>query len=246
MFGSILGAVTSLAGGLLGSNSADSATRANTASSEADRAFQKEVAQQGIRWRVDDARAAKISPLAALGAQLMSPSPTAISAAPDNSMGDAIGRAGQDLSRAIDSTSTAPERAGVLHNLAVDRARLQNEFLRTQIAGSKLAVMKQAGGTPPSPTLINPSEIDYTLPGAQQAGAIPEWQLGAPSRSGGQSLQMSKAMKERTEDDMIATGLWHIKNRIFAPRHANPDMYWNPITQSYHRNPIPRRFRVLP
>ena len=56
--GSAIGAVGSLIGGNIASNNANKQYE-----------MQKEFAQNGIRWKVADAKAAGIHPLAALGAQ---------------------------------------------------------------------------------------------------------------------------------------------------------------------------------
>lgn len=67
---------------------------------------QREFAQHGIRWKVEDARAAGIHPLYALGASTSSYSPIAV----QDQLGPAISSAGQDISRAMTAQATAEER----------------------------------------------------------------------------------------------------------------------------------------
>lgn len=124
-----------------------------------DRALQKEFAQHGVQWRSDDARAAGIHPLAALGAQLASSSPiqvggsvatgsvpsgsnfgvTPAQAPPpmqaDTSMGRALAGVGQDISRAMMATATQLQRdKSIESTLSLENQGLQNDLLRAQIA----------------------------------------------------------------------------------------------------------------
>lgn len=104
----------------------------------ANTATQKEFAQHGIRWRVEDAKAAGIHPLYALGAQTQSFSPIHV--------GTDFAGMGQDISRAIDATRTSGERADArLAALTLERAELENDLLRSQILGSKAALLQQVG-----------------------------------------------------------------------------------------------------
>lgn len=114
--------------------------------------MQREFAQNGIRWKVEDARAAGIHPMYALGAQTHSFQPSAVG---DTSFGAQMG---QDITRAMHATRTAPDRAqAVLNGLTIDRAKLENDLLRTQIQNSKAALLRQVG--PPMPTRSGVNEI---------------------------------------------------------------------------------------
>lgn len=94
-----IGAAAGLVGGLLRDRSGEQAANRN-----AD--MQREFAQQGIRWKVADARAAGIHPLYALGASTHMASPVYAG----SSMGDSLANAGQDISRAWEATRTQQER----------------------------------------------------------------------------------------------------------------------------------------
>lgn len=113
----IIPAAASLLGGVLSSDSNRDSNAANLANQNAinaqNVALQKEFAQNGIRWKVEDAKAAGLHPLAALGAQTSSFAPISVGAQniPDNSIGGSVSAAGQDIGRAIHATSTAEERA---------------------------------------------------------------------------------------------------------------------------------------
>lgn len=69
-------------------------------------ALQREFAQNGIRWRVEDARAAGLHPLAALGMQPVQANPVVI---PD-ALGPGLAEAGQNISRAMLAAATPYER----------------------------------------------------------------------------------------------------------------------------------------
>lgn len=89
---------------------------------------QREFAQNGIRWRVADAKAAGLHPLAALGAQTTSYSPQAYDSTDYASM---LGNMGQNIGRAIQSKQTPEERE--YSNLRLEGARLDNENKRAQV-----------------------------------------------------------------------------------------------------------------
>lgn len=135
MWPAIIAGAAALGGGLLGNRNSESNLNKN-----AD--LQREFAKQGVRWKVEDAKAAGIHPLYALGAQTHSFSPIAM----QDSLGPAIANMGQDVSRAMHATRTASEReaanaqAVVLGKLSVERAGLENELLRSQIARTQSQV----------------------------------------------------------------------------------------------------------
>lgn len=206
----------------------------------ADANLQREFAQNGIRWRVEDAKAAGIHPLYALGAQTAAASPVfAGTVPPAASMSDY----GQDLSRSIYTTMTSGERSGsrALGELQLERAGLENELLRSQIAGAKMALLRQAGPPMPGGTIVNPSEVITGSVDApeRQPGVITEHQFTAGNLP---TVVPSKEMKERIEDDFISETMWNLQNRLIAPRHPDPDLYWNPFVQRYVKKPWKLRY----
>lgn len=104
-------------------------------------ALQKQFAQQGIQWKVADARAAGVHPMFALGANTVSFAP--------QSLGDvgteAMSRAGQDIGRAISSTQSLSTReknyTAAAQALALEKGGLENELLKSQILREKRALM---------------------------------------------------------------------------------------------------------
>lgn len=141
IIGGLASAAGSLVGGLLGNASSaasrDQAAELNKFNYEA----QKEFAQNGIRWKVADAKAAGLHPLAALGSSTAQYSPSAVvGSTSDYSW---LGDVGQGIGRAIDAKMTARERAKEREvsdqrlQLEFDNRRLQNQFLQTQIDAQK-------------------------------------------------------------------------------------------------------------
>lgn len=86
--------------------------------------LQKEFARNSITWKVRDAKKAGVHPVAALGATGYQYSPV--------SVGSDFSEAGQSLGRALHAHMDHSERA--LSKLAVEKAGLENEYLRAQIA----------------------------------------------------------------------------------------------------------------
>lgn len=147
VWGSIIGAVGSIAGGLLSSKgskdaakeSADSGLKAARINTQ----FQKEFAQQGVRWRVADAKASGINPLVALGANTHSYTPSYVGTnygdGGSSQLGNAVANAGQDIGRAVRSTMTRTERKIDLDHkrqmqlLSENRAKAENRLLDYEI-----------------------------------------------------------------------------------------------------------------
>lgn len=119
-------------------------------------ALQKEFAQSGIRWKVADAKAAGLHPLAALGAGTTSFSPVSIG----SPMAGSLSSAGQDISRAMNSMATPNEKSSALEALTLERAGLENELLRTRIRG-----MRAAGSGPglPGADKVQPPQLTSSL-----------------------------------------------------------------------------------
>lgn len=136
----LIAAGASIAGGAIASRSTANAAEQNTA-------MQKEFAQNGIQWKVEDAKKAGIHPLAALGAQTISYSPSYVG---DSSFGTGIANAGQDISRAIDATRTSGARAAGFEKTVQDLT-VQKMGLENQILASQLATINQAGHPPARP-----------------------------------------------------------------------------------------------
>jgi len=155
MLGALIGAGISAASNLFaGSKQA----KANERARAEDYAHQKEFAQSGIQWKVADAKRAGIHPAIALGAQPASYSPIGV--------GDTgtqfLAAAGQDISRAIDTTRTASSRISAfdqtVQGLTIQKMGLENELLASQVAKVKQQIGPPMAGD------------DYLIPGQPLSG----------------------------------------------------------------------------
>lgn len=142
-----------LAGGFLGSHATREANRKNAE-------LQREFAQNGIRWRVADAKAAGIHPLYALGANVVNASPSYVG---DTSLPSALSGMGQNVSRAIHATRTRNERLDALDKVQLERAQTELAIAKVDLA-SKQRALNQVG-----PSFPSGSEIDASLPGQGDA-----------------------------------------------------------------------------
>jgi len=213
--GSAISAGANIIGGLMGSNE-----------KKKDRALQKEFAQQGIRWKVEDAKAAGLHPLAALGAQTMSYSPVSVGG---SDIGTGLAAAGQDVSRAINATRGKGERldayAKTVQDLNLRRMGLENDLLASQIAK-----INQAGTPPALPRetdrllvegqgdspLVNVKPVDQatTAPGQPYAESAANPEMGWARTESGWAPVQSKEFHDRAEEDFGATLGWWMRNRI--------------------------------
>lgn len=127
----LLGAAGGLVDTIFGRNTAEREYRA-----------QKEFAKMGVRWKVEDAKAAGIHPLYALGANTMSYAPV--------SVGTDFAGMGQNIGRAIDTMRTPAEKESAFNKtvegLTLTRMGLENELLQSQIR-----VINQPGNGPGMP-----------------------------------------------------------------------------------------------
>lgn len=149
MWGGIASAVGSVVGGVLGlrgqKQSAANAEKLNQLNYE----HQKEFAKNGIRWKVADAKAAGLHPLAALGASTAQYTPaTAIGDSPDWSF---LADAGQSIGRAVDAKRTQQERVeqqqkqDAAFALKAENQKAENDLIRAQTASIQQdMVLRQA------------------------------------------------------------------------------------------------------
>ncbi|QKI28949.1 VP2 [Kummerowia striata microvirus] len=216
MLGALIGAGASLLGGLMGRSDAKDQNRASRQMQKAEIArqdmwaqknidLQKQFAQEGLRWKVEDAKAAGIHPLYALGAQSTSFSPVSVGAAPGYSpavdpLPNAMAAMGQDLGRAVDSTRTAPERvaARAMTALQLEGMKLDNDIKRATFASSVQRINQNANPPVPSigPFAIPEGAVDPRSPLMLSGSRV----LTDPGTSPGQ------AWEDQLGDDIMSPG----------------------------------------
>ena len=149
MWGSIAGGIGAAVGGVAGLISSGQ-SQANAAElNRRNYEHQKEFAQNGIRWKVADAKAAGLHPLAALGASTAQYTPaTAIGDSPDWSF---LADAGQSIGRAVDAKRTQQERVeqqqkqDAAFALKAENQKAENDLIRAQTASIQQdMVLRQA------------------------------------------------------------------------------------------------------
>lgn len=216
-WGSAIGGAIGGALGLIGS----SQSQANAAKlNQLNYEHQKEFAQNGIRWRVADAKAAGLHPLAALGAQGASYSPSAvIGDSPDFSF---LKDMGQGIDRAMDAKATQRERAekeeksNALFNEELKGKQLQNQETETRIQQMKWDMAMDAARNaersvrtqqqvPPMPSLapdgsLMPGQSNATSPGDIIDAKPPEVTLNAPGRPNVEAAAINELAFSRTGD----------------------------------------------
>lgn len=185
----MLGALIGGALGLLGAKKdRDAQQDANQANYEA----QKEFAQMGLQWKSQDARAAGLHPMAALGASGSGFTPsfqafTGNESAVDKLM-DAI--PGQNTNRAARANMTDQDRE--LHALAVRRGQLENQLLEGQITQLWSSIMGQPA-TPPGPGPSVPGAVNRH--GQGRVALVPSKQESSRIGDAGATAGNSPAMR---------------------------------------------------
>lgn len=239
----LIPAVAGLAGSAIAGagakSAADKTADSNLRAAEMNTKYQKEFAQQGISWRVEDAKRSGIHPLAALGAQTHSYSPSYVGTQYPNTMeplGNAVSNMGQDLGRAITATSPAAKQAQQFDNavrgLTIQKMGLENELLASQIAR-----VNQAGGSPAPQAAVG---ARYLVDGQGETSLVdvplertgfdgthkepgPLNDINYVKTRTGYAPVPSKDAKERFEDDFLGSVIWNVRNRILPSLGINRD-----------------------
>lgn len=270
MWGPIIGGLISgglgIAGDLLDDRD-DGSSHAN-AMHNANVALQKEFAQNGIQWRVQDAEKAGIHPLYALGGTGATYSPTNYipgdrgpSAA--SSTLRRLADMGQNVTRAIYQTAPQEKREEALFKQSYVKGELENELLRSQIAQLKAqtgpgmpsnsempGLSGQGDGRRTANAYLNETPLTRVhsqpdRPG-QDVGAIADYAYVRTPK--GYAIVPSKDVKERIEDQLVPEAMWALRNQIapFWKGLPAPDpKYYKlpPGYRSWRWSPLHQEFR---
>lgn len=173
MIGEMISAGGRVLGGFLDRDTANKNRDQEYRLAQQNMAMQKQFAQEGIRWKVADAKEAGIHPLYALGANTTSFSPVSISGGSASNWSDTLGSMGQDISRAVNATRTQGERETgmqeMLHRTQIEGARLDNDIKKTELA-SRIQKLRQAGSGPGIPGVVPEADKYEDRPRLVSAG----------------------------------------------------------------------------
>lgn len=263
--GAALGAIGSIAGGLFGMGGAQAGGRAAVkgakinarAALRANRKnlkWQKRFAKRSVQWRARDARRAGIHPLAALGMQGMTFSPSFVGGSPGDGLiqsgqmqAAAAGEMGQAIGRAATALGDVDDRNNEFL-MKMQDLQLQNAQLNNAVLASQVANLNQPGNPPATPTnrwlvdgqgqtslgrspLIQDQPLKRVVgnpkASSQEPGSVTD--IGfLRTAAGGMAPVMSTDAKERLEEDWIGGLLWNVRNRILQNLQLNmnppPDM----------------------
>lgn len=165
--GSLVGAGSSLLGGLMGSNAADKQAEANNQ-------MQLDFAQNGLSWKAGDATRAQaatgINRLALLGA----PTSSYSNVVGGDGGGSAMSGAGQDIGRAIAALAPGANRKADLQNklLEAQIANVNSDTVRNQASASRQVVSAPSAPTPLYTNYRTPEGDTVTLPSREASSSL--------------------------------------------------------------------------
>lgn len=269
IIGAGAGLLGNLAGGLFGQANQAGQNANQWAMAQQNYNNQKEFAQHGIRWKVEDAKAAGLHPLFALSGSGATYSPSTFVPGDSSPMGDAMSRMGQDVSRAAYATMTRPERQSTqMTALQLENAGLQNDLLRSQIARNNASIgppMPGGGVSIGDPKIVSaggmgvyeakPPEVINPAPGNPAVTAGPPGPQTTFYRSGdGLIPEPAKSSAAGQDTDIMNLPFieWAIRNRALPtlavggdrPSMAQVRSHW-PGATGVHYHPFRQRWEPL-
>jgi len=233
---------------------------------------QKEFAQHGIRWKVEDSKAAGIHPLVGLGAQTASFSPISVGGGQEGpSRQQMMSDMGQNISRSINATRTQDERDMATLNTQAAKLDVEGKAIDNQIKLSQLRNMNQPTNGPAFPGTQNfisgqgdsgnkitekAMERTKSLAGNPQSepGAIPD--VGWAKTATGVVPVPSSDVKNRIEDVMPHEWSHYIRNNLAPnrgggtkpPKSALPkgaiEWKWSPSDQEFQPRFPPKKVKI--
>lgn len=228
MIGPIISAGANLLSGLFSSKATEKANEANAAQAQQNVALQKQFAQEGIRWKVADAKAAGIHPLYALGASTTSFSPVSVGAVPNTGLAAGMANAGQDLSRAFQATRTGPERleAQAATRLQLEGLALDNDIKRATYASTVQRLTQNSN--PPIPTLG-----PFTVPEKSKAEERQPLMLDGSRILTDPGTSPGNAWEDQLGDDVFSPGF--VPNLIGMIRRNTAGMSFTDVLRAIDR-----------
>lgn len=194
--------------------------------------LQREFAQNGLAWKVQDARRAGIHPIVALGAPTTSFSPVSVGGSPDTSSADSIrsfSEMGQNIARAANTSQTQDAKIKNALSIQFAEAQLDGQILDNQYKAAQLSKIQATAPSMPSASdgnfipgqgnsngLIKEKPLERTVsqPGrpAQEAGWRPDVSFSRTDT--GLTPMVPESLSESLEDDIIGKVMWRIRNQL--------------------------------
>lgn len=219
MLEALLSAGTKLLGGFLGQKSQDEANEIAKQTAQNNINLQRQFAQEGIQWKVADAKAAGIHPLYALGASTTSFSPVSVGVSGASPLASALGDMGQDISRAAGAMRS--DKGGAISGVAqrqllqsneldLDNKRLNNLILKQKLAAAT------APGTPPG--------VAFVVPEKNKPEERPPLMIGGNRWDTSPGTSPMKAWEDQYGDDGPASWImpWIIAAEDFKQNYGQP------------------------
>lgn len=189
--GALIGAGSSILGGLMGRDSASSQQR---------RAIdlQREFAQHGIQWKVEDAQRAGVHPVYALGASTSGPSIPVM----EDPLGRSISEAGQSIARSVAAQESPEQRAQRHVALQLANATYAKDMAQADYYASLASRARQEARAAPGMPAADPNLFVDPAAAAQVIGGAGANRV---------KLQPSEVTSYAGSDDSVAAGrdvLW--------------------------------------
>lgn len=225
----IAGGASSLIGGFVGAHQDEIEAQKQRDLAYDQIALQREFAQNGISWKVQDAQKAGIHPLYAMGASTHSFSPVSVGGGGGSIRGDMAREMGQNVGRAATAAVSGPDQELHKLTLASAQADLDGKLIENQLKASEL---QRLNGSPTKPmpfgadnfvpgqgdsgslVKVKPLERTASQPGrlAQEAGWRPDVSFSRTDT--GLTPMVPESLSESLEDDFIGKLLWRIRNNL--------------------------------
>lgn len=195
------------------------AAKKNKEAAEKNAETQREFAQSGIKWKVQDAKEAGIHPLYALSSNTPSFTPSYVG---DTSSSQLISDMGQNVSRAIQATQSTEERAA--NQLRLESMKLDNDLKKAELAKNTAS---QIGPALPNPgdnnfipgqgnSLVKDRPLERIAPSPGRPGQEAGWRSDVSFSRGDGALypMVPESLSESLEDDIIGKLQWRWRNQI--------------------------------
>lgn len=270
MLPALIAAGASLASSFLGQRQADKNNRIAQENARRQEELQREFAQSGIQWKVEDAKKAGIHPLYAIGAQTTSYSPVSVGTSSSDWSG--LAQAGQHIGRAVQSTQDGKNQlasaAVAMQQAQLESVQLENEIKRAELqsrlitanvgrgpgipaAASKYDAFEGASGDAiklKGPELKYETQLDVGDKGRPEyiPGTTPET-VWSRNTTGGYSPRIAPQLAESLESDHLGAVDWFLRNRIAPVWSSNwrpPLIPHNPYTEEVVWNPSMQQVEV--